>query len=181
MNPWFLVTQLGLPEAWAAISLGMVITYMIFRYTTWTKPSPERKAFKAVTVLLVLTLILTFVSVRAIKETAQVPRPCIPCSGSLEPPSCNLYCTDGDFSFPSGHAATIFAVTTATFLLLSRRREASVLVWRGFLLYFPTALIAYSRLALGVHTLPDIAAGSLIGIASAVVVRRYQSRLGILA
>ncbi|MCK4714748.1 MAG: hypothetical protein KAT35_04180, partial [Candidatus Aenigmarchaeota archaeon] len=79
MNPWFLVTQLGLPEAWAAISLGMVITYMIFRCTTWSKSSPERKAFKAVTVLLTLTLILSFVSVRAVKETTQVPRPCIPC------------------------------------------------------------------------------------------------------
>ena len=179
MDPWFVVTQLGLPEAWAALSLGMVITYLILRNTTWSRPSPHRKAFKAVTVFLALTLILAFVSVRAIKETTQVPRPCIPCSactcpdgsgeGCLCPEGCNIYCIDDDFSFPSGHAATIFAVCSAAVILL-RRREA-------FLFYLPAALVAYSRIALGVHTPTDIAAGSIIGLVSAVVIWRIKTKL----
>lgn len=183
MDPWFAVTQLGLPEAWAALSLGMVITYLILMNTSWSRPSTHRKAFRAVTVLLALALILAFVSVRAVKETAQVPRPCIPCSacmcpdgsgeGCLCPDGCNPYCIDDDFSFPSGHAATIFAACTAAVILL-RRRES-------FLLYLPAALIAYSRIALGVHTPADIAAGSVIGIVSAVVAWRVQPKLGILS
>ena len=172
MDPWFAVTQLGLPEGWAAIALGMVLTYIILRHTTWTKPSPERKAFKTATVLLTLTLILAFVAVHGIKEITQVPRLCTPCS-SPEISACNPYCIDDDPSFPSGHAATIFAVCTVALLLL-RRREA-------LLLYVPAAVIAYSRVALGVHTLPDIAAGSLIGLISALVIWKIQPRLGLLA
>jgi membrane-associated phospholipid phosphatase len=187
MDPWFAVTQLGLPEAWAAISLGMVLTYLILMHTAWEKPSPQRKAFKTATVLLTLTLILAFVSVQAIKQTTQIPRPCTPCTSPEISQSpglpqdnlfgkesvCNPYCVDDDYSFPSGHAATIFAVCTAA-LLLSRRREALIL-------YGPAVVIAYSRLALGVHTLPDIAAGSVLGLVSALVIWRIQPKLGFLA
>jgi membrane-associated phospholipid phosphatase len=120
MNPWYAVTQLGLPEAWSSVALGMVLTYLILRHTSWREPSAERRAFKAATVLLVFTLILAFVAVHAVKVTAQVPRPCIPCGEGLMPPDCNTYCTDG-YSFPSGHAATIFSVCTVAFLFLRRR------------------------------------------------------------
>jgi undecaprenyl-diphosphatase len=161
MEPWFLVTMLGWPEGWAAISAGMVFTYILLRHTSWEKPSPHRKAFKAATVLLTFTLILAFVAIQGLKETVQMPRPCIPCSGGLEPPECNPYCME-DSSFPSGHAATIFSVCTVAILLI-RRREA-------VLLYLLAGLVAWSRVALGVHTIPDIAAGSLIGMASALVV-----------
>jgi undecaprenyl-diphosphatase len=187
MEPWFVVTQLGLPEGWAAISLGMVMTYIILRHTSWTKPSPERAAFKRAAVLLTFTLILSFVVVHGIKEVTQVPRPCTPCASPelSELPGlpqdnlagkesvCNPYCIAGDPSFPSGHATTIFAVCTVAVLLL-RRREA-------LLLYLPAAVIAYSRIVLGVHTLPDIAAGSLIGLFSALVIWRIHPRMGIFA
>ena len=59
-------------------------------------------------------------------------------------------------------------------LLLLRRREA-------LLLYIPAVLVAYSRVALGVHTLPDVAAGSAIGLLSAIVIWKLQPRLGILS
>jgi membrane-associated phospholipid phosphatase len=170
MDLWFAITQLGLPEAWAAIAVGMVFTYLLFRQTSWQRPSPERRAFKTVTVLLVFTLILAFVAVRAVKVTAQVPRPCTPCS-SPEMSACNPYCIDDDYSFPSGHAASIFSVSTLTILLL-RRRPA-------LLLYLLAGLVACSRVALGVHTIPDVAAGSLIGLASALVVWKIRPRMGI--
>ena len=171
MDFWFAITQLGLPEAWSSIALGMVLTYLMLRHTSWQRPSLERRAFKTVTVLLVFTLILAFVAVHAVKVTTQVPRPCTPCGNGLEPPDCNPYCIDDDYSFPSGHAATIFSVCTLAFLLL-RRRSA-------LLLFIPAALIACSRLVLGVHTLPDIAAGALIGLASAVIIWKIRPRMGI--
>jgi len=173
MDPWFILTQLGLPEGWACISLAMAIAYILLRKTAWRKPSPERRAFKRVTVLLTLALILSFVSVHAIKETTRIPRPCTPCP-SPEISACNPYCTENDFSFPSGHAAAIFAAATSAFLAFGRRREA-------LLLYVPAVMVAYSRVALGVHTFPDILAGSLIGAGSALLVWRYRGRLGILA
>ncbi len=193
MDLWFAVTQLGLPEAWASISLGMVLTYIMLRHTSWQRPSPERRAFKAATVLLVFTLILAFVAVHAVKVTTQLPRPCTPCGDALEPPelpdlpqydqagkegNCNIYCIDDDYSFPSGHAATIFSVSTLAFLLI-RRRWGSIP--RGLLLYLPACLVAWSRVALGVHTIPDIAAGAFIGLASALVVWRIRPRMGIFA
>lgn len=194
MDPWALVTHVGLPEAWAAISLGMVITYFIMRFTRWKEPSDHREAFKAAAVLLALTLTMAFVTVRVVKEATQVPRPCTPCSspemsaclpaplgvcpdGSGEiclcPEGCNPYCIDDDYSFPSGHAAAIFSVATLAFLLL-RRRE-------GLLLYLPAGLVAYSRVALGVHTMSDIGAGALVGIVSALVIWKARPKMGILA
>jgi membrane-associated phospholipid phosphatase len=173
MDFWFAVTQLGLPEAWASIALGMVITYLILRHTLWKKDSRERRAFKSVTLLLVLGLGLTFVLVEAVKESARVPRPCVPCTGSPEEISCNPYCVDGDYSFPSGHAATGFCVATVFFILWRRRS--------GLAVFLAAALIAFSRVALGVHTFQDILAGGAIGIAAPLVVWRIRPRKGILS
>ncbi len=173
MDFWFAMTQLGLPEAWAAVAVGMVFTYLMLRHTSWQMPSPERRAFKAATVLLVFTLILAFVAVHAVKVTTQFPRPCTPCGNGLEPPACNPYCIDDDYSFPSGHAATIFSVSTLAFLFL--RRPWSIL------LFIPATLIAYSRLALGVHTLPDIAVGAFIGLASAAIIWKIRPKMRIFA
>lgn len=177
MDFWFAITQLGLPEAWSSIALGMVLTYLMLRHTSWQRPSPERRAFKIATVLLVFTLILAFVAVHAVKVTAQVPRPCTPCT-SPEISACNPYCIDDDYSFPSGHAATIFSLCTVAFLLLRRRLGS---IPGGLMLYLPACLVAWSRVALGVHTIPDISAGAFIGLASALVVWRIRPRMCIFA
>lgn len=191
MDLWAFITNLGLPEAWAAVSAAMVFAYLSLRHTAWGRPSPQRTAFKRVTVLLVFTLILAFVSVHSLKTAIQVPRDCIPCGNGIEPPKlpdlpqydqvgkegdCNPYCIDNDYSFPSGHAATIFSVCTLAFLLLRRRPGP---VQSGIPLYSLAGLVAWSRVALGVHTVPDIAAGALIGMASALVVWRIRPRMGI--
>ena len=182
MEPWFLVTMLGYPEGWAAVSAGMVFTYLLLRHTAWEKPSPHRKAFKSATVLLTFSLILTFVAVQGLKVSVQMPRPCTPCtspeiSGTPGPPPdnqaggesiCNPYCME-DSSFPSGHAATIFSVCTVAILLLRRRG--------ALLLYLLAGLVAWSRVALGVHTMTDIAAGSMIGLLSALVVWKILPKI----
>jgi membrane-associated phospholipid phosphatase len=178
MDFWPVITSIGLPEAWAAIAAGMVFAYLVLRHTSWQKPTPQRMAFKRVTVLLVFTLILAFVAVHSLKTLTRVPRECTPCGGDLEPPGCNPYCIDGDYSFPSGHAATIFSVSTLAFLMLRRRRGS---VPAGLLFYLPAGLVAWSRVALGVHTIPDIAAGTLIGLASALVIWKIRPRMGIFA
>lgn len=63
-------------------------------------------------------------------------------------------------SFPSGHAANNFTVATV-FTLFFRR-------W-GWILMIPSALVAYSRVYVGVHWPLDILAASLIGAGVALV------------
>lgn len=64
-------------------------------------------------------------------------------------------------SFPSGHAASAFAGAMATSRLLPGARA----VW-----FTLAALIAYSRIYVGVHFPIDVLAGALVGMGSAWVV-----------
>lgn len=72
---------------------------------------------------------------------------------------------------PSGHATTAFAVLVAFGTLWPRARTV-------LLIY--ALLIAVSRVMVNAHYPSDVFAGALVGIAGAVLVRRYfaQRRLG---
>jgi membrane-associated phospholipid phosphatase len=75
-------------------------------------------------------------------------------------------------SFPSGHAATAFAAAVAVGLLYPRLRKPLLAL---------AALVALSRVYLGVHYLTDVVVGSLlgvaIGLASGWAVRRARAGL----
>lgn len=69
----------------------------------------------------------------------------------------------GPYSFPSGHSTAAFA--TATALSLSTKK------WEIAAPSFAyAALVAYSRMRLGVHYPSDVLAGSVIGIGSGFIV-----------
>lgn len=74
-------------------------------------------------------------------------------------------------SLPSGHATTAFAVLVAFGTLWPRARTV-------LLIY--ALMIAVSRVIVNAHYPSDVFAGALVGIAGAVLVRRYfaQRRLG---
>ena len=73
-------------------------------------------------------------------------------------------------SFPSGHAAAAFAAATAVAMLHPRLRVP---------LFALAALVALSRVYLGVHFWSDVFVGSLLGVsvglATVLVVRRVGS------
>ena len=65
------------------------------------------------------------------------------------------------WSFPSGHALTTFAGATAVALLLPRMRVAALTV---------AALVAASRVYLGVHFVSDVVVGGLLGALAGLLV-----------
>lgn len=76
----------------------------------------------------------------------------------------------GSPSFPSGHTTSAF-VTAAVLSIIFRRREVTViaLLWAG--------LVAYSRMALGVHYPSDVLAGATLGGMVAVSTIGIEKRI----
>ncbi len=76
-------------------------------------------------------------------------RPC-----AIQPNSWASLLPPDQFSFPSGHTMTAFAVTTPLFLFYPLLLP---------LLLFAALSVAASRILLGMHFLSDVLAGSLLG------------------
>lgn len=75
----------------------------------------------------------------------------------------------GDSSFPSGHTCASFAAALIYIRMLPRRIGIATVVL--------AALIAFSRLYLGVHYPSDVLAGFLIACLASAVVYRLQARI----
>lgn len=146
---WKAVTFLG-DGGWFWIALGMGLLAL----------KKTRKAGAAVLLSLALGALVTNVflknavaRMRPYDYTAQIL--------ALLPPQ-------HDFSFPSGHTCASFAAALACFWLLPRRYGVCALIL--------AALIAFSRLYLGVHFPTDVLAGGLIGAGAAWLSCRMLKR-----
>lgn len=73
-----------------------------------------------------------------------------------------------DFSFPSGHTATSFAMAVILYRELPKKYGVCFLVLAG--------LIALSRLYLGVHYPTDVLAGAISGTLIALAVEKLNER-----
>jgi undecaprenyl-diphosphatase len=76
--------------------------------------------------------------------------------------------TPTTFSFPSGHATVSFACATVLALAVPRLR------WPLFAL---AALVAWSRVYVGVHYPGDVLAGAVLGVAIATALRMLAGAL----
>ena len=141
---WQTASALGDWPFWTAVTLVFFLAY-----------ASSGRSFRAraawVYKLLLPSMLFSAVISVIIKLALQVPRIC----ESME------YCPAG-YSFPSMHAAVIFAFA------------ASVLLYTKKPVYYVPAAalalaVAISRVMLGVHTPMDIFAGSLVGIATSLV------------
>lgn len=163
-NPWYWISFLGYPKLWLLISFGLICVYFVCRFVCSGKSKWEsiKMEFKDFIFLLFVTLILVFLFTIILKSFTQIPRPCIPCSKAVE---CNPYCPE-DYSFPSGHTATIFSVVMLLYKFLKKRKFLPI-----FIIPF---LVGYSRIALGVHRVADVIIGALLGIIIAYFMWRVR-------
>jgi undecaprenyl-diphosphatase len=99
----------------------------------------------------------------ALKELVERDRP--PLSRPVPEP---LLETPSTYSFPSGHATVAFACATVLALAVPRLRW-----W----LYALAALIAFSRVYVGVHYPGDVVAGAVLGVAIATALRMLAGAL----
>ncbi len=123
-----------------------------------------RSGTKKVAILMLMSLFISFLAgEEGLKHYFQRPRPfeTIPDVDLLVKPP-------GSYSFPSGHAANAFA----SGLVLARM--IPVLAWPVLIL---AALMAFSRVYVGVHYPLDVIAGSLLGAACALLVLKFESSI----
>ncbi len=140
--PWFrwwmiCATRLGDGSLWAALGAILIGFGGELRFE-----AVEGAAFAAGVGILLF---------RVLKKASGRQRPCVhesPRWFNISPPD--------EFSFPSGHTITAFAVSTCVGMFCPELF--------GVLLFF-AASIALSRIILGMHFLSDVLAGSVIGAA----------------
>lgn len=123
------------------------VAVILIAYLLWTKPS------RGAIILLIAVLAITFgdfLSHRVLKEIFARIRPC----NAL--PDVNLLTgCSASFSFPSNHAVNSF-VLASVIGFFDKKLLAPAL--------FLAALVAFSRVYIGVHYVSDVIAGALIGV-----------------
>jgi undecaprenyl-diphosphatase len=105
-----------------------------------------------------------------IKRVIGRARPLV--GGSLDPTLFHPFAWRAEYaSLPSGHAATSFALMIAVSSLWPRARTYALVF---------AVIIAISRIVVAAHYPTDVAAGALVGIVGALMVRRWfaMRRLG---
>jgi len=107
------------------------------------------------------SIILTEALVESMKFLWQRPRPFAENNINL------LLGRLGGFSFPSGHAATTFALS---FIVYHYNKKA------GVVFFFASFLISIARVFVGVHWPSDVLGGAIVGIFSGWLVIKLSKR-----
>lgn len=151
MTPvWTLITSLG-DGGWLWIVLSVILLI------------PRRTRRVGITALLALG-IGALITNAALKNIVARTRPYEVISGLIL-----LVEKQSDFSFPSGHACASFAASMVYCKMLPKKYGVPAVVL--------AALVAFSRLYVGVHYPSDVIAGILVGMLSAWFARKVVKQL----
>jgi membrane-associated phospholipid phosphatase len=126
------------------VSIALALVILITSFIKRSKPI--LKQFFTLAVVLILVAIVS----QGLKALIFRERPFV------THPYIEKLSEAGSSSFPSGHTLEAFAVAAALSLLFKRKKVVIPL-------YTWATLVAYSRMALGVHYPSDVLAGILIG------------------
>jgi undecaprenyl-diphosphatase len=126
------------------VSISMALLLLVLAIVK--KSKPLRRKFLMIVAVLILVLGVT----QGLKGVIDRDRP------FDTYPYIEKLSSGGDSSFPSGHTLEAFAMAVSISLLFSRKRIIiPVYLW--------AFLVAYSRMALGVHYPTDVLAGIMLG------------------
>ncbi|MEO7115048.1 MAG: phosphatase PAP2 family protein [Caldimonas sp.] len=112
------------------------------------------------------SFLFTTLAVQVVKRSLVTPRP-LTLLPDVAPIGAHLFWG----SMPSGHAATALAFATAYVLVRSRSWRSVVVVM------LVSAVVAFSRIAVGAHFIGDILVGAGIGIAATVLAFVVERRV----
>lgn len=153
---WEILSIFGEGLFWIGIALIFLVYFFI-------APKKMKKQVFMFSFSVLLAVTISFLVVYGMKAIFKISRPC------LGLPDC-----PENYSFPSGHAAVIFAVATTLAFHYKDKRL-------GIMLFILGCFVAISRLMIGVHTIEDIIGGSMIGIVIGILVNKanenYQKEI----
>lgn len=129
---------------WVSIGMALLVGVLAL--------SKRSKLLLKQFIILVVVLLLVAATSQGLKALIDRDRP------FYTHPGIEKLSSGGDASFPSGHTLEAFAMAAAMSLIFRRKLIAIPLfLW--------ALLVAYSRVALGVHYPSDVLAGMVIGAA----------------
>lgn len=153
---------------WASDKYIWIPLYALFLYILW------RQYKKNIWVVMVFAALLIFlsdqISVHFFKDVFQRLRPCHEPGLEGLVHIVNNKC-GGEYGFYSSHASNIFALAVFVISLMKNRNGyivLTVLLW--------AALIAYSRVYLGVHYPGDVLAGGIAGSILGFLLAKFSKR-----
>jgi len=144
---WEIITIFGSLSFWIGASAMCLILF-------FTVPKKSRKYFIWFIFLVLPSIIIANSITQIIKLILQVPRPCAGLA----------WCPDS-YSMPSGHTTVIFAAMTVLGLYYKKKKYLI-----PSLIF--AQLVGLSRIVLGVHTIPDVLVGSVIGMITGFLVQK---------
>ncbi len=148
---WRLMAAIGDFEVWLAIVFLILALYAVF-------PKSKKHRIAFLVFVLVPSLFISAGITELLKIYTQIPRPCL---GQADCPS--------NFSFPSGHAAAMFALAAAVAL-----NNKNLGIKSAFAIL--AILVSISRVALNYHTYADIIGGAFVGISTVYLIEILYKR-----
>ncbi|MFE4515070.1 phosphatase PAP2 family protein [Kitasatospora sp. NPDC056783] len=150
-------------KVWSAIGLGLFAVFML--YAWWRARGADSVTMAKVLASPVIVVVAYAVN-SVFKGAVEELRPCAQIPGSVSLEACP---GTGDWSFPSNHSVIAFAAAISLWFV-SRRLGVVATVF--------AALMAASRVWVGVHYPHDVAVGALVGILVALLPAPLVARCG---
>jgi undecaprenyl-diphosphatase len=148
-------------QVWSNLGLGVFALFMLW---AWWQARRADSVVMARVLASPVIVVLAYLVNSVLKSLVHEVRPCQQLPNTVTVEACPA---PGDWSFPSNHSVIAFAAATA--LIFAYRR----LGWVAMLF---AALMAASRVWIGVHYPHDVVVGLVVGVMAGVVLGSLAGR-----